>query len=119
MTEKEKCCQVCGDLLGKEFSNFYCSTGCYMKDMHDAVIKRDSDDSDVINHPTHYNSHPAKCDCGKRIECIMVTRHMGFNLGNVVKYIWRSDLKGGLEDLKKAQWYLADEIKKLDSNNDR
>jgi hypothetical protein len=38
---------------------------------------------------------------------------MGFNLGNTVKYIWRCDLKNGIEDLKKAQWYLNREIEKL------
>lgn len=40
---------------------------------------------------------------------------MNFNLGNVVKYIWRSGLKGkdvSLQDLEKAQWYLNDEIAK-------
>jgi hypothetical protein len=36
---------------------------------------------------------------------------MGFNLGNVIKYIWRADLKGkNIEDLKKAAFYLQDEI---------
>ena len=43
--------------------------------------------NDVVNHPKHYTSHPSK------IECIQVTRHMGFNLGNAMKYIWRADLK--------------------------
>jgi hypothetical protein len=38
---------------------------------------------------------------------------MGFNLGNAIKYIWRADEKGNsIEDLKKAAWYIADEIKK-------
>jgi hypothetical protein len=36
---------------------------------------------------------------------------MGFNLGNVMKYIWRADLKGkDIEDLEKAAFYLLDEI---------
>jgi hypothetical protein len=35
---------------------------------------------------------------------------MGFCLGNAVKYIWRADLKGGVEDLHKAVWYLTREI---------
>lgn len=69
---------------------------------------------DLINHPPHYTSSPAKCaQCGAQIECIDVTRHLGFNLGNVIKYLWRESLKGvPVEDLKKAAWYLADEIKK-------
>ena len=42
-----------------------------------------------------------------------VCKHMGFNLGNAIKYIWRADLKNdAIEDLKKAVWYLQDEIKK-------
>ena len=64
--------------------------------------------SSSIN-PNHYKSHPSG------IECIQVTEHMGFNLGNAVKYIWRSDLKhddGGMEDILKAEWYIQREIKR-------
>lgn len=71
--------------------------------------------ADSVNHPKHYNSHPAKCVCGKPIECIEIVRHMGFNLGNVVKYVWRAGLKdssGDIQDLEKAAWYLNDEIQK-------
>lgn len=66
--------------------------------------------SDPINHPVHYNSSPSHCECGRKIECIDVTRHMGFALGNAIKYIWRSEHKNGLEDIKKAVWYLNDYI---------
>lgn len=66
-----------------------------------------------IDHPAHYNSNEATCDhCGKPIECIEVVRHFNFNLGNVIKYLWRCAYKGdSLKDLKKAMWYLDDEIK--------
>lgn len=59
---------------------------------------------DMVNHPQHYNAHPSG------IECIEVVRHMNFNLGNAMKYIWRAGEKNGVEDLKKAVWYLQDEI---------
>lgn len=62
--------------------------------------------SNPVEHPTHYTSHPSG------IECITITEHMGFNLGNAIKYIWRADLKGGLEDLRKARWYIDREIAK-------
>lgn len=66
---------------------------------------------DLVNHPPHYADGPMHSACGDPIECIDVTRHMGFNLGNVVKYIWRAGKKGQLlEDLRKARWYLDDEI---------
>lgn len=65
---------------------------------------------DPVNHPQHYTSHPSG------VECIQITRHMGFNLGNALKYIWRADLKGAaVEDLKKAVFYLNDEIKLRES----
>jgi hypothetical protein len=62
---------------------------------------------DPVNHPSHYTSHPSG------VECIEITEHMNFNLGNALKYIWRADLKhddGGLEDLLKAQFYINREI---------
>lgn len=63
--------------------------------------------ADPVNHPKHYTSHPSG------VECITVTEHMGFNLGNAVKYIWRADLKAdAIEDLKKARWYIDREIAK-------
>lgn len=65
-------------------------------------------DNDPVNHPKHYTNHPSG------IECIQVTEHMNFNIGNAVKYLWRTDLKNGLEDLKKARWYIDREIQRLE-----
>lgn len=63
---------------------------------------------DPVNHPGHYTKHPSG------IECIQVTEHMNFCLGNAVKYIWRAGLKGNaLEDLKKAKWYVEREIARI------
>ena len=65
--------------------------------------------TDVINHPPHYTSHPSG------VECITVTEHMNFCLGNAMKYIWRAGEKGNkLEDLKKARWYLDREIANIE-----
>lgn len=72
---------------------------------------------DAVNHPSHYNSSPAKCACGAGIECIQVVEHMGFSLGNSTKYLWRAGLKSGaspVEDLKKSAWYIAREIQRLE-----
>lgn len=63
--------------------------------------------SDPVNHPAHYTEHPSG------VECIQITEHMGFNLGNAVKYIWRADLKGSaIQDLEKARWYIDRELVK-------
>ena len=70
------------------------------------------EEEDVVNNPPHYTEHPSG------IECIQVTEHMGFNLGNAIKYIWRCDLKkDAIEDLKKAKWYIDREIDKRVKHN--
>lgn len=62
---------------------------------------------DEVNSPKHYTNHPSG------IECIQITEHMGFNLGNALKYIWRCDLKrNAIQDLEKAKWYIEREIAK-------
>ena len=66
--------------------------------------------NEKVNHPKHYNKHPSG------VECIDIVRHMNFNLGNVIKYLWRAGLKDGntnIQDLEKAKWYLEDEIKRV------
>lgn len=69
-----------------------------------------ADKSDAIN-PAHYTSDPSG------IEAITITRHRNFNIGNALKYLWRAGLKDEkaiIEDLKKAIWYINDEIARLE-----
>jgi Protein of unknwon function (DUF3310). len=65
--------------------------------------------SDPVNNPKHYTAHPSG------VECIQIVEHMSFNIGNAIKYIWRSGLKdqNADEDLAKAIWYLERERKRL------
>ena len=65
---------------------------------------------DPVNHPAHYTSHPSG------VECITVTEHFNFNLGNAIKYIWRAGSKDGtptIQDLEKAKWYIQREIDRI------
>ena len=75
--------------------------------------------ADNVNHPAHYNSHPSG------IECIEIARHHNFNIGNAIKYLWRAGLKSEkgmedadkqVEDLRKAIFYINDEIERIKSN---
>ena len=67
--------------------------------------------AEKVNHPKHYNSHPSG------VECIDVVEHMSFNIGNAIKYLWRSDHKGAkVEDLEKARWYIVREIGRITSS---
>lgn len=63
---------------------------------------------DNVNHPLHYNNHPAG------IECIDVIEEFCFNIGSAMKYLWRYEIKGhAVEDLEKAIWYIQREIDRL------
>jgi hypothetical protein len=66
--------------------------------------------NDDVNHPSHYTSHPSG------VECIQITEHHNFNVGNAIKYLWRAGLKDNTpseKDLKKAVWYIQREIERL------
>ena len=71
---------------------------------------------DNVNHPSHYTSHPSG------VECIEITRHYCFAIGNAIKYLWRCGLKKDIgmsaidkeiEDMKKAIWYIKDRIHQI------
>lgn len=66
----------------------------------------------MVNHPQHYTSDKSG------VECIEITRHRNFNIGNAIKYLWRAGIKDDakqIEDLKKAIFYINDEINRLES----
>jgi hypothetical protein len=74
---------------------------------------------DNVNHPKWYTQHPSG------IECIEITRHYCFSIGNAIKYLWRAGLKKEMgledvekeiEDLNKAIWYIKDRIKQLEND---
>ena len=77
-------------------------------------------ESDSVNHPKYYNSHPSG------VECIDITRHYDFDIGNAIKYLWRaglkkeqglSDTEKEIEDCKKAIWYINDHIRQLKNSS--
>lgn len=71
---------------------------------------------DNVNHPQHYCKHPSG------IECIQITEHYDFCVGNAIKYLWRAGLKAEegmndtdkeIQDLEKAVWYINRKIENL------
>lgn len=76
----------------------------------------------MVSHPSHYQSETG-------LEVIDVIEAFTFDLrgieatdtGNVIKYIYRWKAKNGLQDLKKAQWYLShliEHVEKLKKENE-
>lgn len=71
-------------------------------------------DAGGVDHPAHYNQHPSG------VECVDIVRHHDFDIGNAIKYLWRQGLKDGepsVRDLRKAIWYIEDEIKMIESKD--
>lgn len=97
-----KTCDLIGCSNEVSDNTTYCSLECGKL----AVESR----YEYVNHPTHYNMHPAG------IECIDVIEHMSHNIGAAVKYLWRTGLKPGegyARDLDKAAWYINREKERL------
>ena len=60
---------------------------------------------DRVNHPSHYTD--GKIECIDAIESSMSKEaFIGYCKGNIIKYVWRYEHKGGVESLKKAKWYI-------------
>ena len=72
---------------------------------------------DAVNHPKHYNKHGIECIQAIRA-ALTAEEFKGYCKGNVIKYTWREQYKNGLEDLKKAAWYLNRLVQDLDKNKD-
>lgn len=104
--------QAVGEMATNQIENqldhFVCPD-CRKK--HDAKTK---DKASSVDHPPHYTDHPSG------IECIDIVRHMNFNIGNAIKYLWRHGKKEKdktIEDLQKAIFYIEDEIKKIETSS--
>lgn len=68
--------------------------------------------TDAVSRPKHYTQHPSG------VECITITEHFNFCIGNAIKYLWRAGLKGdAIEDLKKARWYIDRELNNMLAKN--
>ena len=67
-------------------------------------------DDDVINKPNHYNQGNIE------VSDFIIDQNMNFLEGNIIKYVSRYKTKNGIEDLKKARWYLNKLIKEANEN---
>lgn len=62
------------------------------------------DEEDMVNSPSHYNQ--GEIECIDAIEAALGENFEYYLQGNALKYLWRFQYKGGIEDLKKCEWYL-------------
>jgi hypothetical protein len=61
--------------------------------------------NDPVNHPSHYTQ--GGIECIEAIQAALTPEEFkGYCKGNVLKYVWREQHKGGKESLRKANWYM-------------
>ena len=72
---------------------------------------------DPVNHPSHYTQGGIECIEAIEAACTGLSGEEGYYVGQVIKYIWRWKHKNGLQDLKKAQWYLDHLVDKIEYGN--
>lgn len=72
---------------------------------YEDYFKKPVEEECMVENPSHYNA--GGIECIEAIKASMSTEsYTGYLKGNVQKYVWRYEDKNGVEDLRKAQWYL-------------
>lgn len=84
----------------------------YLNKLH---VPIETPDADPVNNPPHYTAGSVECINGIQA-ALSPVEFAGFCKGNAMKYIWREGRKGGVEDIRKAIWYLRCLISKGESD---
>jgi len=69
-------------------------------------MKDDEKKNDPVNHPSHYTAGKVECIDALEAATVGLTGIEAICTAACIKYLWRWKLKNGVEDLKKARWYL-------------
>lgn len=72
-------------------------------------------DDDMVNHPSHYTQGGIECIDALKAATVSKTGIEAVCTANVIKYLWRYEEKNGIEDVKKARWYIDRLIKELEN----
>lgn len=70
--------------------------------------------SDMVNHPNHYTAGKVECIEALEAATVNLSGLEAVCTGNAIKYLWRWQQKNGVEDLKKARWYIDRMISRLE-----
>ena len=105
-TEQVYMTQSLSDALRRPMHNTYTRpTENTVDDFESRMMRPTSTPQDNVNHPPHYAN--GGIECIDAMESMLSEKEFrGYLRGNVFKYLWRYPVKNGVEDLKKAQWYL-------------
>ena len=81
---------------------------------HMEYMKMMQEKHDMVNSPSHYNE--SGIECIDALQAMLGKNFDAYLQGNIAKYLWRYKYKNGIEDLKKAQWYLNKLIEVYDDD---
>ena len=135
MTRKEKIdalewyCDHCGDtcdecelknMYDKETDEFTDDYSCAFDEMDDEMLDKiygwyKELDTDMVNHPSHYTQGGIECIDALKAATVSKTGIEAVCTANAIKYLWRYEEKNGIEDVKKARWYIDRLIKELEN----
>lgn len=101
------------DKLAIAYDHVYKNSEARLDGSH---LKESGETPDMVEHPRHYTQGSIECidalkaaTVGKRgIEAVCVA--------NVIKYLWRYEEKNGIEDIRKAKWYIERLLKELEES---
>lgn len=140
----EEYCQECHKCDNCELKNLYDEevdvftddNGCVFDEMDEQMVKKiynwykeldpascenDEGDccnkgpnSDMVNHPSHYNQGGIECIDALKAATVSKTGIEAVCTANAIKYLWRYEEKNGIEDVKKARWYIDRLIRELE-----
>lgn len=81
-------------------------------------LKEQDNKPDMVNHPQHYTQ--GGIECIDALKAATVGKHgiEAVCVANIIKYLWRYEEKNGVEDVRKARWYLDRLLKELDGQQD-
>lgn len=141
----EKCCdgyKRCADCelkpkYDKEVKEYTDDYGCSFEDMDEQIIKKiynwykkldpaacennegdccnKASNVDMVNHPSHYTQGGIECIDALKAATVSKTGIEAVCTANAIKYLWRYEEKNGIEDVKKARWYIDRLIKELEN----
>lgn len=69
--------------------------------------------NDMVNHPAHYTAGGIECIDALKAATVGLEGIQAVCTANAIKYLWRWKFKNGIEDLKKAIWYINRLIEEL------
>ena len=101
------------DMLDKCYNWLEEISPAYCENAEDSCCNKEPN-VDMVNHPSHYTQGGIECiDCIKSATVGKVGIE-AFCVGNAIKYLFRYEEKNGIEDVKKARWYIDRLIKELE-----